>query len=68
MKMQINFVIRPDGQVVADVVGGKGPVCITEILGPLEELLGEAATTELKPEYAIDEEVVQILREQGVQL
>ena len=68
MKMQINVVITKEGQVVADVVGGQGKLCITEILGPIEELLGKATTTKLKPEYEFDQEVVQIMRDQGVQL
>lgn len=67
-EVQVNFVIAPDGQVAIDVIGGKGKGCITEILGPMEELLGQASTTKLKPEYEFDQEVVQIMRDQGVQL
>lgn len=67
-QVQVNIVITPDGQVAVDVVGGKGKSCITEILGPIEELLGEATDTKLKPEYEIDHVVVQIMRDQGLQL
>jgi hypothetical protein len=66
MKMTLNIVIGPDGQVKADVQGGRGPVCITEILGPLEGLLGEADRTDIKPEFAIDEEAQRIIQQQGV--
>ena len=67
-QVQVNFVIRADGQVAADVVGAKGKVCVTDILGPMEELLGLANYTKYKPEYEFDQEVVQIMRDQGVQL
>lgn len=66
MKMSINIVITADGQVKADVVDGRGPACITEVLAGLEQLLGEADTTRLKPEHQWDTEVVQMLRQQEV--
>lgn len=68
MKVTVNFVITKDGRVAVDVVGGQGKICVTEILGPIEELLGKATTTKLKPEYELDQEVIQIMRDQGVQL
>lgn len=64
MKMTIDILIAADGQVKAEVVDGKGPACITEVLEPLEALLGQATETHLKPEYEWDEEVVQMLRQQ----
>ena len=67
-QVQVNFVITADGQVAIDVIGGKGKGCITEILGPIEELLGEATHTKTKPEYEIDHVVVQLMRDQGLQL
>lgn len=67
MKMTIDIFIGRDGKVTADVVGGHGPVCITEILAGLEELLGEASSTDLKPEYEWDPEVIQMLQRQEVQ-
>lgn len=65
--MKIDILIRPDGTVVADVINGQGHACITKLLAPLEELLGKASTTRLKPEYEWDEEVVQMLQRQKVQ-
>lgn len=64
MKVNVTFMIGPNGEVVADVVGGQGKVCITEILGPLEELLGTASYTKHKPEYALDREVIRLLKGQ----
>jgi len=66
MKVTINFVIK-DGQVMADVVGAKGKVC-AHLLAELEAYLGEAGTTEFKPEYELDEEVLEILRDQEAKL
>ena len=66
MKMTIDIFISAEGKVTADVVGGHGPVCITEILAGLEELLGEADVTKIKPEYQWDDEVVQMLLRQEV--
>ena len=68
MKVTVNFVIGPRGEVIADVVGAQGKVCMTEIMEQIEELLGQASYTKKKPEYELDLEIVQVLRDQGVQL
>jgi len=68
MKVTVNFVISPKGEVLADVVGAQGRICMTEILEQIEELLGQASYTKKKPEYELDLEIVQVLRDQGVQL
>lgn len=65
-QMNIDIVIEPNGQVHADVVDGVGPKCITEVLAGLEELLGEASVTHLKPSYEWDEEVLDLIRQQEV--
>lgn len=67
MKMTLEILITANGQVKAEVVDGVGPACITEVLGPLEALLGKATETHHKPEYEWDEEVVQMLQQQEVQ-
>lgn len=67
MKMTIDILITPDGQIKADVVDGhQGKACITKLLAGLQELLGEPGTTKLKPEYQLDMEVINILRQQEV--
>jgi len=66
MKMAVQIIITKDGQVSADVIGGRGDLCITHILAGLEELLGPADNTKLKPEYQFDTEVTAILRSQEV--
>lgn len=63
-KMTIDITIAADGQVTADVVGGHGPTCITELLAGLENLLGAADVTRLKPEHAWDDDAVQMLQQQ----
>lgn len=67
MKMKLHILITADGQIKAEVVDGAGPACITEVLEPLEALLGPASETHLKPEYEWDEEVVQMLQQQEAQ-
>ncbi len=49
--MEIIIKIGEGGKVTAEVLGGHGPVCISEVLAGLEALLGGASNTELKPEY-----------------
>lgn len=66
VKMKVTFVIGPDGQVKADVVNGQGYKCITEVLGPLEELLGQAERTDYKPEYELDYEALRFIESQKV--
>jgi len=68
MKVTVNFVISPDGKIAVDVVGAQGKVCMTEILEEIEALLGTSTHTKFKPEYELDHEVVEIMRDQGVQL
>jgi len=68
MKVQVNFMISPDGKVAVDVVGAKGKVCMTEVLEEIEALLGASTHTKFKPEYELDLEVIEALRDQGVQL
>lgn len=66
MRMTLDITITPDGRVKADVVGGQGETCITEILAGLEALLGLATVTKLKPEYEWDEQAVRMLQQQEV--
>jgi len=68
MRIQINFMISPEGKVAVDVVGAKGKVCMTEVLEEIEALLGAADHTKFKPEYELDVEVIEALRDQGVQI
>jgi hypothetical protein len=68
MKVTVNFVISPKGEVAVDVIGAKGPVCMTEILEEMEALLGPSTDTKFKPEYELDLEVVEILRDQEIKL
>ena len=68
MKVTVNFVISPDGKIAVDVIGAKGKACMTQILEEIEALIGPASDTRLKPEYELDHEVIEILRDQGVQL
>lgn len=60
--MEIIISITEKGEVKADIVGGKGRGCM-DVLAPLEDLLGQASQTGLKPEYQWDEEVVSLLKE-----
>lgn len=68
MKVTVNFVISPEGKVAVDVVGAQGKVCMTEVLEEMEALLGPADHTKFKPEYELDVEVIEALRDQGVRL
>ena len=63
MKMTITFTIGPDGQGKADVEGGRGPVCVTEVLEPLERLLGKAGRTNYKPEYELDHDAIRLIQQ-----
>lgn len=50
--VEITFTIdEQTGELSADVSGAEGTVCLDELLGELEELLGSANATRLKPEY-----------------
>lgn len=50
--VEITFIIdEQTGELSADVSGAEGPACLDELLGELEEMLGGASTTRLKPEY-----------------
>jgi len=50
--VEIIFTIdEQTGELSADVSGEQGPACLDELLDELEELLGGASATRLKPEY-----------------
>jgi len=63
MKVTIDIKIHPNGQIEADVIGGQGHTCISDILAGLEALVGEASTTRLKPEYEWEPDIVQASEE-----
>lgn len=67
MKIVVEITISPQGQMTVDVKGAKGPVCM-DVLEQLEALVGEASQTQRKPEYELDVEVLEALRDQGVRL
>lgn len=49
-KRSIEVIVMPDGQLVIDAIGFKGPAC-DKATRFLEEALGQIATKQRKPAY-----------------